>query len=64
MFDYCDVLRLFAMAFSRVMDETVDNRSIGVTDNAVQCNGSSINSKLIRDNIFLFGGSTKSDTIQ
>ena len=58
--DYCDLLRLFGITSSRVVDETGDNRTLRVTDNAAQCNESSVSSKLIRDNVFLFGGSAKS----
>ena len=61
--DFYDLLRLFGITPSQegIGDEDNNNITIGISDNAAQCNGNNSNPTSSRDNnVFLFGGSAKS----
>ena len=58
--DFGDLLRLFGMRSSQVLDANGSKISVDTFDNFAQCNGNNHNSMYTKDNIFLFGGSAKS----
>jgi hypothetical protein len=56
--DFCDLLRLFEMTSSQIIDGSKIT-TIGVSNNDAQCIDDSCNPIHTRGNIFLFGGSAK-----